>query len=39
MVARLAGDARVSPGQRLSLAVARGDVHVFDAESGERREV
>ncbi len=38
MVARLPGAARVSPGDRLDLAVAAGDLHLFDAESGERVE-
>ena len=38
VVARLPGTARVAPGERLSLAVAGEEIHVFDAESGERRE-
>ena len=38
VVARLAGNARVAPGERLSLAVSRGEVHVFDAATEERRE-
>ena len=37
VVARLAGNAQVAPGEVLSLAVGRGDVHVFDLDSGERR--
>ncbi len=36
VVARLPGSARVSPGERLALAVDPADVHRFDAESGER---
>jgi ABC-type sugar transport system ATPase subunit len=38
VIARLPGSARVSPGERLDLAVAAGDLHLFDAESGERVE-
>ncbi|MDX6549267.1 MAG: sn-glycerol 3-phosphate transport system ATP-binding protein, partial [Gaiellales bacterium] len=36
VVARLAGSARVSPGERLELAVAESDLHLFDEHSGER---
>jgi ABC-type sugar transport system ATPase subunit len=37
MVARLPGSAKVAPGERLDLAIDRGDLHLFDAESGERK--
>ncbi|MDX6523660.1 MAG: multiple sugar transport system ATP-binding protein [Gaiellales bacterium] len=37
MVARLPGSAKVTPGERLDLAIDRGDLHLFDAESGERK--
>jgi multiple sugar transport system ATP-binding protein len=36
VVARLAGSARVSRGERLDLAVAESDLHLFDEHSGER---
>ena len=38
VVARLAGNARLSPGERVALAVAAGEVHLFDEASGERIE-
>jgi ABC-type sugar transport system ATPase subunit len=38
IVARLAGNASVAPGERLSLAAPAGEVHVFDEVSGERIE-
>jgi len=38
VVARLPGAARVSPGDRLDLAVAAGDLHLFEAATGERVE-
>jgi ABC-type sugar transport system ATPase subunit len=37
MVVRLPGSAHVSPGERLDLVVARADLHLFDAESGDRK--
>ena len=36
IVARLAGNASVAPGERLSLAAPAGEVHVFDEVGGER---
>ncbi|MDX6522097.1 MAG: multiple sugar transport system ATP-binding protein [Gaiellales bacterium] len=36
VVARLAGSAQVSPGERLELAVAESDLHLFDEHSGAR---
>ena len=36
-MARLPGSAKVAPGERLDLAIDRGDLHLFDAESGERK--
>jgi multiple sugar transport system ATP-binding protein len=38
VVARLPGSARVSPGDRLNLAVAPADLHLFDVASGKRVE-
>jgi ABC-type sugar transport system ATPase subunit len=38
IVARLAGNASVAPGERLSLAAPADEVHVFDEVSGERIE-
>jgi sn-glycerol 3-phosphate transport system ATP-binding protein len=38
VVARLPGRARVTPGERVALAVPAADVHRFDTESGERLE-
>jgi len=38
VVARLAGKARVAPGERVALAVPAADVHRFDAESGDLLE-
>ncbi|MGH3140857.1 MAG: ABC transporter ATP-binding protein [Gaiellales bacterium] len=38
IVARLAGNAIVAPGERLQLAAPAGEVHVFDEVSGERIE-
>jgi ABC-type sugar transport system ATPase subunit len=35
VVARLPGNARVAPGERVALAVPAADVHRFDAESGD----
>jgi ABC-type sugar transport system ATPase subunit len=36
VVARLAGDARLSPGERVALSAPAGQVHLFDEVSGER---
>ena len=36
VVARLAGNASVAPGERLALAAPAGEVHLFDEASGER---
>ena len=36
VVARLPGNARVEPGERMALAAPAGDVHRFDAETGAR---
>jgi multiple sugar transport system ATP-binding protein len=36
VVARLAGDARLSPGERVALSAPAGQVHRFDEVSGER---
>ncbi len=36
VVARLAGSAQVSPGERVALTVPAGEVHLFDEASGER---
>ena len=38
VVARLAGDARLSPGERVNLSAPVGQVHLFDEVSGERIE-
>jgi sn-glycerol 3-phosphate transport system ATP-binding protein len=38
VVARLAGDARLSPGERVALSAPAGQVHLFDEVSGERIE-
>ena len=38
VVARLAGDARLSPGERVALSAPAGRVHLFDEVSGERIE-
>jgi ABC-type sugar transport system ATPase subunit len=38
VVARLPGSARIARGERLDLAVATGDLHLFDLASGERVE-
>ena len=38
VVARLAGDARLAPGERVALSAPAGQVHLFDEESGERIE-
>jgi sn-glycerol 3-phosphate transport system ATP-binding protein len=36
IVARLPGNARVAPGERVALSAPAGEVHRFDAETGER---
>jgi ABC-type sugar transport system ATPase subunit len=38
VVARLAGNARLSPGDRVALSAPAGEVHLFDEVSGERIE-
>jgi ABC-type sugar transport system ATPase subunit len=38
VVARLAGDAQLSPGERVTLSAPAGQVHLFDEVSGERIE-
>ena len=38
VVARLPGNARVAPGERVALAASAEEVHRFDAESGDRIE-
>ena len=38
VVARLPGDARLSPGERVALSAPAGQVHLFDEVSGERIE-
>jgi hypothetical protein len=36
MLAKLPVEEHVSPGDEVSLSIARDKVHLFDAESGER---
>jgi ABC-type sugar transport system ATPase subunit len=36
IVARLPGNARVAPGERVALSAPAGEVHRFDTETGER---